>query len=265
MSEIGTLLAVGRTAEVFEYGPGKVAKVLRPGFGERLIEVEELACAALAATGASAARTFGRIVHDGRPGLVMERFDGTDMLAALDRRPWHAGRLAESLAVTHAGIHSASSTDLPDVRELLIAKIDHASGVLGFTERETAKGRVRALAGGDRVLHGDLHPGNVLLSGDRVVPIDWSDATRGPIAPDIVRTLWLLSPPVIPRDLPRRRLLLLIVNRFRHRYQAHYERCTGLDRRTLAPWRLPVLAARLSEGIAHEEAALVAAVRALAR
>jgi aminoglycoside phosphotransferase (APT) family kinase protein len=265
MSEIGMLLAIGRTAEVFEYGPGKVAKVLRPGFGEGLIAVEELACAALAATGATAVRTFGRIVHDGRPGLVMERFDGTDMLAALGRRPWRAGRLAEDLAATHAEIHSAFSDDLPDARERLVAKIENTSGVLGFTEREAAKSRVRALGGGNRVLHGDLHPGNVLLAGDRVVPIDWSDATRGPIAPDIVRTLWLLSPPVIPDDMPKRRLVLLLVNRFRHRYQAEYERITGLDRRELAPWRLPVLAGRISEGIDHEEEALVAAVRALAR
>ena len=93
---------------------------------------------------------------------------------------------------------------------------------------------------------------------------DWVDASRGPIEPDIVRTLWMLSLPSVPPDMQRFGVRF-IVDRFRHRYQSTYEAATGLDRTRLAPWRLPVLAARLSEGIAHEEAALVGAVRALAR
>lgn len=265
MPDVGPLFATGRTAEVFEYGPGRLVKVLRPGFDEDLLTVEEQACAALVAAGAPAAKTFGRLVHDGRPGLIMERLDGQDMLTAVQRRPWRSAALATILAGTHASIHEASGTDLPDVKQRLAAKIDDASGVLGFTEREAAKGRLRVLPSGDRLLHGDLHPGNVLMAGSGAVPIDWPDATRGPVAPDIVRTLWLLSAAAVPDEMPRRRLILMIVNRFRHRYQAEYERLTGLDRRTLAPWRLPVLAARLSEQIAHEQAPLVQAVRALAR
>jgi aminoglycoside phosphotransferase (APT) family kinase protein len=265
MPDVGPLFATGRTAEVFEYGPDKLVKVLRPGFGEDILTVEEQACAALAAAGAPVTKTFGRLDHDGRPGLIMERLDGQDMNAMIKRRLWRAGALATMLAGAHASIHQATAPGLPDVKDRLAAKIDGASGVLGFTEREAAKGRLRVLPGGDRLLHGDLHPGNVLMAGSGAVPIDWPDATRGPVAPDLVRTLWLLSAGAVPDEGPRRRLILMIVNRFRHRYQAEYERLTGLDRRTLAPWRLPVLAARLSEGIAHEEVPLAQAVRALAR
>lgn len=265
MPEIGQLFATGRTAEVFEYGPDRLVKVLRPGFGERALDIEEQACASLLAAGSPAVRTFGRLDHEGRPGLVMERIDGQAMLDEIQRRPWRAGPLADILAGTHAAIHRSGASGLPDVKERLAAKIDDTAGVLGFTEREAAKHRLRVLPDGDRLLHGDLHPGNVLLASGRAVPIDWPDATRGAVAPDLVRTLWLLSSSAVPDDMPRRRLVLMIVNRFRHRYQAEYERLTGLDRRTLAPWRLPVLAARLSERIPHEERRLVEAVRALAR
>jgi hypothetical protein len=37
----------------------------------------------------------------------------------------------------------------------------------------------------------------------------------------------------------------------------------GLNETDVHPWQLPVLAARLSEGIDHEETALVTAIRTL--
>lgn len=259
------MIAAGRTAEVFEYGPGRVAKVLRPGFGEHLVAIEERALQVLAEEGIPAVRTFGRITHEGRPGLVENRLEGQDMLAALDRRPWRVGELAANLAEVHVEVHRATTDSLPDVREVLAARIDATAGVLGFSEREAAKARLLVLPKGDRLLHGDFHPGNVLMDSDQFVPIDWSEASRGPVEADLVRTLWLLSPPAVPTDMPKRPLALMLVNRFRHRYQATYERLTGHDRRRLAPWRLPVLAARVGDGIDHEQEPLIGAVRALAR
>lgn len=39
----------------------------------------------------------------------------------------------------------------------------------------------------DTVVHGDLHPGNVRVDGDRLVLMDWGDATLGHPAHDILR------------------------------------------------------------------------------
>jgi aminoglycoside phosphotransferase (APT) family kinase protein len=257
------LLATGRTAEVFAHGDDAVAKVLLPGFTAAALDEEARVVALVAAAGVPTPRPLGRIEHDGRPGMLIERVDGDVMIDRIAARPLRSHKEAAELGRLHAAIHAAEGTGLQPISERLADRIDQTGGVLAYSVRDAAKQRLRALEDGNRVLHGDFHPGNVIV-GDRTVAIDWVDATCGPPEPDLVRTLWLLSPAAVPPEM-RRPGLRFIVDRARHRYQAAYEAITGLDRTLLAPWRLPVLAARLAEGIEHEEEALIAAVRALAR
>src|SRR4030095_15455198 len=49
------------------------------------------------------------------------------------------------------------------------------------------------LPAGDRLCHGDFHPGNLLVCADRVSVIDWPNATRGVPEADYARTMLLLE------------------------------------------------------------------------
>lgn len=264
VTHLGPLLATGRTAEVFAHGEDAVAKVLLPGFDGGELNAEERIARIVAGAGAPAPAPLGRIEHEGRPGVLFERVHGDVMVDRMARRPLRSHHEAAELGRLHAAIHAATAPDLPPVRDRLADRIDATGGVLSYSIRDAAKQRLRVLDDGDRLLHGDLHPGNVIVGPDGPVAIDWVDAAVGPPEPDVVRTLWLLSPTAVPPSM-RRPGVRFVVDRARHRYQAAYEAATGLDRTRLAPWRLPVLAARLAEGIAHEEDALAGAVRALAR
>lgn len=108
------------------------------------------------------------------PDLVMARLTGPDMLADLARRPWLAARHGRTLARLHDQLH--------------------AIGAPGWVARLPE-------ADGDRVLHMDLHPGNVMLTGDGPVVIDWSNAIAGPPGADNAMTAVIMRTSEVD-DLP---------------------------------------------------------------
>jgi aminoglycoside phosphotransferase (APT) family kinase protein len=104
-----------------------------------------------------------RVYDVSGPDLVMERVAGRDMLADLSSRPWLVGRHARTLAGLHDQLHA-------------IVAPPSLGGLFGP---------------GDRVLHLDLHPGNVMLTAAGPVVIDWTNAAAGTPAADAAMA-WLI-------------------------------------------------------------------------
>lgn len=95
--------------------------------------------------------------------MVLERLTGPTMLDVLFRRPWRVGPLGRTLGGLHDRLHALPApTWLP---------------------------RRFATAGDDRVLHLDLHPGNVLRTRRGPVVIDWRNAGAGDPAADVAMTM----------------------------------------------------------------------------
>jgi aminoglycoside phosphotransferase (APT) family kinase protein len=109
------------------------------------------------------ARTHGYpvpVVHEVRDdGLVLERVDGTTMLAEMRRRPWRMNAHMRTLADLHMRLHEISAP---------------------------------AELGDGALLHCDLHPDNVLLSARGPVVIDWPNATAGDPAFDVALA-WVIA------------------------------------------------------------------------
>ena len=158
MLELGPLLAAGRDADVFAYGPGLVLRRSRRG---RSMEREARVMQYVTAHGFPAPR-----VEDVRASgteLVMERVDGPTMLAVVSRRPWTLRRNAARLAMLHQRLHEIAAPGW----------LDRFSG------------------GGECVVHLDLHPLNVVLSPKGPVLLDWTNARAGVGEADVALT-WLV-------------------------------------------------------------------------
>jgi len=120
--------------------------------------------------------------------------------------------------------------------------------------RAHALERIDGLPDGDRLLHGDFHPANLLRGRNGYVVIDWTNGMKGGPAADVARTILLMgggkladgTPVVIRVIAPVARRLLLAS------YLRAYGREGDLDRDLVDRW-LPVWAAvRLSEDIEAE-------------
>ena len=243
-------IAQGRQAEIFEWDDGAVLKLFRPD--NPGLEMEEMALAAIAGAGGPAPHPLGRIVVDGRPGLLITRVDGIDMLAMLERKPWLVISLARRLARAHAEVHEvAAPMGLPATKDLLAARIESAP--LAPELKELALGHAAALPEGDRLCHGDFHPGNVLVASGRVSIIDWPLASRGHPAADYARSALLMEigdPPPVSAFM---RALVMIGRRwFSRAYATTYERLVPVDPEVVRHARIAHIAARVLEGIEVE-------------
>ncbi len=253
---IGPKIAEGREAEVYTWDGDRAAvlKLYRPGYSGHVAEQAALTWLA----GGVAPRLIDSLEMDGRHGLILERLDGLDMLAMLERQPWRLLAYARTLAEAHTRIHTVQApADLPDARQALAARIDAAA--LRRELHDFARQVLDGLPTGDRLCHGDFHPGNVLVGPGRVSVIDWANATRGVPESDVARTMLLLKQAdPLPGTSPVFRGLMAGGRSLFARAYARAYRQRSNDRLNLVDsWAIVHAAARLAEGIRVEERRLI--------
>lgn len=177
---VGATIASGRSADILDAGPGRVLRRKRTG----VIPADEVAAMRLAHEHAYPVPEVFSV--DG-PDMVMERVDGRNLLDNLAERPWRIRSTGRLLADLH--------------NRLAAVPVDGAAIRTVFGEPEV-------------LVHGDLHPGNVLAAPGGPVVIDWENAGLGPHDADVATT-WLLMSIADPDDVGRLiRPLLSTVRRF---------------------------------------------------
>ncbi len=180
MKPMGAKLAEGRDSEIFEHGPDKVLRVARDG--------RSLVAEAEIMRYVRAHEYPCPHVYDAGDGyLVMDRLDGPTMMKAVGEPPFPLRRSGHLLADLHERLHQ-----IPAPLGIPVAPVP-----------------------GDRLVHRDLHPMNVMMTSTGPVVIDWANASAGAPAFDVADT-WILfacaKPPTTGIDrfiLPIGRRVLL--------------------------------------------------------
>lgn len=160
----GRLVGRGRNADVYDLGGGRVLRRYRDSASSADREAQVMVHAR--AHGVPVPEVFDVSGTD----LVMEYVQGPTMLQALAHQPWTLPRQARLLARLHDVVHAVP-----------------------------APGWLQAPFGeGDALIHRDLHPDNVILTGAGPRVIDWEGALRGPAAADLALTWVILLTSQVP-------------------------------------------------------------------
>ncbi|MBZ0297462.1 MAG: aminoglycoside phosphotransferase family protein [Anaerolineae bacterium] len=251
----------GRTADIYDYGEGKILKLFHD---DGPLAAREIAIARIVqSTGLPVPSAGEAVLQEGRQGIVYERITGRLLARQLAARPWTVTRLARQMAETHAAIHRHTLPGLPPQKERLHAKIEAAAN-LEDAQKQAIHTRLDALPGGQMLCHNDFHPENIFVTSQGLVVIDWVDATAGHPLADVARTALILQFAAIPQG---NRLFIALVNalrgQFRRAYLARYFALSGATPEQLRQWMLPVAAGRLSEAILEERQPLLDLVASL--
>jgi uncharacterized protein (TIGR02172 family) len=256
------LLGEGVEAEVFLRDDGSVLKLLRDPARASRADGEAAILRVLGSHGYPAPAVIDVVTVDGRPGLVMSRVQGTDLLTRLGRNPLALPRAAVVLGNVHASMHQiAAPAQLPDVKDSLRQRIEAAPD-LPAKLRTQSLALLAELPAGNRLCHGDMHLGNMLGSWSAPVVIDWGNASRGNLHADVARTYMLHRVAVPPPGVaPSIRLLAPVLGKaLAAQYLAIYRKHHQLDQHLLGRWLAVNAAARLAEPIAPGHAQLIAIV-----
>ncbi|MFL1429924.1 MULTISPECIES: phosphotransferase [unclassified Nocardiopsis] len=174
-----TLLASGRDADVFALDGGRVLRRNRDG---RSPAAEAAVMRHVSAHGFPAPR-----VHavEG-PDLVMDRLHGPTLLGALlagEESPAAAGRIMAGL------------------QDRLHALPPPGDGA-GAGGGAGGSGGGGAGAGGSALLHLDLHPDNIVLTGAGPVLIDWTNARTGGADLDVAMSALIMAQVALAETFP---------------------------------------------------------------
>lgn len=158
-ARLGERIGRGASCDVHDWGGGLVVKLFKPEF-EYLAGVEAERARAVHAAGVPCPAVHDLVTVDDRTGLVFDRVEG----------PWALG-WPDAAAITARVQVAIHDVEAPAALPRLVDTLAD----LG----------VHGLPDGDRIFHGDLHPGNVLADGDGWSVIDWSNAHIAAPAADV--------------------------------------------------------------------------------
>lgn len=245
-------------AEVFEWGEGTVVKLYRPEVPRERVHHEHKATQLAGAAGLPVPAVHDIVEHEGRVGIVFERITGTSLLQRLEDKPWTLRGGARLLAGLQQEVNDRSGEGLPARRDELRTEI--AASGLPADVIATLHVRLAGMPDGDRLVHGDFHPDNVILTRSGPVIIDWADATCGDPLVDVVRTRLLLELGEIPAAGTRRRVVAVGRSLFAATYMSRVRRLRQPSVDQLDAWAPFAAAGRLAEKISSERDELLTIV-----
>lgn len=243
----GDRIARGNTADIYLQA-GRIVKVFDKRFpqGEAAYEADKQRFAL--SRGLPVPEIFQVTEVEGKQAISMEYVAGPTLGELMRRdRTRTAKYLACSIRMQRQ-VHQVWAEPLKPMEEKLRRQILSAPG-LEEALREKALRRLDALPHGRRLCHGDFHAFNLVQGTERVVILDWVDASAGHPHADVCRSylLYVQAEPAIA-DV----------------YLRQYCAESGAPAEAILRWEPVIAAARLAEGLpGKQQARLLEKVRGL--
>ena len=164
---LGEKIGEGASADVHAWAPGQVVKLFKPAVSRRLSWHEAHMTEAVFAAGAPAPQVFGVVILEGRLGIVLQHFDGPTLLQLTRTGAVTRGQAGAILAALCRAVHKTPPPPgVLTLRGWMDAWLRSAGGTLPAPIAPGILALVERLQPADELCHGDLHPGNVIMTAE---------------------------------------------------------------------------------------------------
>ena len=247
------MIGSGNTAEIYEYGSECVIKLFRDGFPKQGVLRELEIAKKIQGVCNLTPRAFKFVTYKNRYGILYEKVCGTDMFSLLGDKPFSLFGIGKKLAIIHKEIHDKDIDGILSVKEKLTQEIEYEENLTPDEKKEVVD-FLDKMPDKNSLCHFDFHPGNIMVDDSGYRVIDWLTACVGDPAADVART-WLLLKYGEMRDADRKtKLLVSIVKAFiRGKYLRSVCKMSGISKKEVKKWIVPVATARLSEWLTERE------------
>lgn len=189
-------LGIGNTAEILNFGEGKICKLFRSNYPKESVKREYDNLKIANQLGIPCPHVYELVEINGRFGVVEDLLKGETILSKIKRRE-RVDELMNTMVEIQEKMISRQSTLCMSYKDFL---------------RECVYGKVAAddiiyqeideLPEDDYICHGDYHPDNVLIDEDNCYyVIDFMNLCKGPKLYDVARTYFLISKGEMPRNM----------------------------------------------------------------
>lgn len=227
------IVGVGNTATVYNWDDNKVLKLFNLGYPEEAVLKEFCNAKAIGNKNFSKPKVHKIVNINNRKGIVYDKVGG-ESLEAWVLRTGDLKRCATIMASLHKDILKNKIIDVPNYKHFLESHI---------TESDEALQLLDKLDDGDFLCHGDFHPGNIFISEEEIIAIDFMNVCRGSFLYDVARTAYLIECTPVPIEMENREK----IKKWKKQITEHYLKEMDITRDMISDYIKVISVARKGE------------------
>jgi thiamine kinase-like enzyme len=251
-------IATGGQAEIYDLLNGKILRLMLRSDESFLIDYEYQSLQIAKKNGLLVPEVFEKVNVENRPGFIMEKIDGLTLTSIFQKKPYLLFKKTKELSEIHYKLNRIKAPEnLLNLKAQLKKHIEK-SVYINFDIKNFVYGLLNQLPDGDRLCHGDFHPGNILIKDGNPYIIDWCGATKADPISDVAHTYLLFKN--VPRIPGSSWLSFEILNLAgllsAKTYLKEYQKKHDIDLNQFSKWLLVRAAERTYFGMQSEKESL---------
>ena len=175
------ILGKGGNGTVYRLNDETIVKVYRPGLSFEEINCEREYTKAAFVAGIPTSIPFDLVRVGDSYGNVYELMGSDTLSHALISQPERYEELMDKYydLIKKLGETTVDTNLFSSFKSILLRRCEGLSDIYGEEDAELINSLVSSIRETNTLIHGDLHPGNVMLQGDELMLIDMADLSTG--------------------------------------------------------------------------------------